>query len=306
MKNLHDVFSVGQFDNLEWVSHQVVEGFITGMHRSPYHGFSVEFAEHRLYNTGESTKHIDWKLYARADKLFVKKYEEETNLRCMIMIDTSSSMLFPETGQKSNNKLNFSIFSAAALIHLLRKQRDAVGLTLFNNSIELKTDVKLSGQHAKMLYSQLSSLLTSNKSDFNKTTNIDSAIHLVADTIHPRSLVIIFTDMFANSTDKIFSAIEHLRYNKHEVIIYHVTDKKLEESLAYTNRPLKFVDMETGSQVKINPNSIRDNYKLSYNSFLNNIRLKCGQYKVEMVEADINLGFAEVLVPFLVKRKTMY
>ncbi len=303
---MHDVFSVGQFDNLEWVSHQVVEGFITGMHRSPYHGFSVEFAEHRLYNTGESTKHIDWKLYARADKLFVKKYEEETNLRCMIMIDTSSSMLFPETGQKSNNKLNFSIFSAAALIHLLRKQRDAVGLTLFNNSIELKTDVKLSGQHAKMLYSQLSSLLTSNKSDFNKTTNIDSAIHLVADTIHPRSLVIIFTDMFANSTDKIFSAIEHLRYNKHEVIIYHVTDKKLEESLAYTNRPLKFVDMETGSQVKINPNSIRDNYKLSYNSFLNNIRLKCGQYKVEMVEADINLGFAEVLVPFLVKRKTMY
>lgn len=106
-------------------------GFITGLHKSPYHGFSVEFAEHRLYNQGESTRHIDWKLFARTDKLFTKRFEEETNMRCNIVIDTSSSMLFPTGKGKNINKLTFSIYSAAALIHLLRRQRDAVGLTLF-------------------------------------------------------------------------------------------------------------------------------------------------------------------------------
>lgn len=306
MKSLQEIFSFEQFDHLEWVSRQVVEGFITGMHRSPYHGFSVEFAEHRLYNQGESTKHIDWKLFARTDKLFVKRYEEETNLRCMVVIDTSSSMLFPFNEKSKINKLNYSVYSAAALIYLMRKQRDAVGLTLFSDSVELKTQIKLSETHAKMLYTELSKCLVKDKSDFNKTTNTTEVLHQIADSVHKRSLVILFTDMFSNDINQLFSAIEHLRYNKHEVILFHVTDKQQEENLSYQNRPLKFVDMETGAEQKLNPNDIRKFYKENYQSFLNELRLKCGQYQVDLAEADINGDFREVLIPFLVKRKGLY
>lgn len=306
MKTIQDIFDFEQFDHLEWVSSQVVEGFITGMHRSPYHGFSVEFAEHRLYNKGESTKHIDWKLYARTDKLFVKRYEEETNLRCMIVIDTSSSMLFPFNEKSKINKLNFSVYSAATLIYMLRKQRDAVGLTCFSDKIDLKTEIKLSESHAKMLYSELYSLLNKNKSFFNRTTNARQALHQVAEDIHKRSLVIVFTDMFSNDIDELFSSIEHLRYNKHEVILFHVTDKQQEEKLIFQNKPIKFVDMETGETEKLNPGDIRKKYQESYSNFMNMLRLRCGQYQVDLVEADINDDFRNVLIPFLVKRKSLF
>lgn len=306
MINLQEIFSFEQFDNLEWVSKQVVEGFITGMHRSPYHGFSVEFAEHRLYNKGESTKHIDWKLYARTDKLFVKRYEEETNLRCMVVIDKSSSMLFPYSDTNKISKLSFSVYSAAALIYLMRKQRDAVGLTLFSDSIELQTQVKLSETHAKMLYAELNKCLNTNKADLNKTTNAADTLHQIAESVHKRSLIILFADMFSTNIDNLFSSIEHLRYNKHEVILFHVTDKKQEEELAYQNRPLKFVDLETGTSQKLNPNDIRKAYKETYQKFLSELKLKCGQYKVDFAEADINNDFREVLIPFLVKRTALY
>ena len=136
MNKLEDIIRYEQFDNLEFIASQIVAGFITGLHRSPYHGFSVEFAEHRVYNTGESTKHVDWKLYARTEKLFVKQFEEETNLRSYLVLDTSSSMLFPYPSAKVS-KLRFSVYCAAALIHLLRKQRDASGLCLFSDRIEV-------------------------------------------------------------------------------------------------------------------------------------------------------------------------
>lgn len=306
MKSLQEIFSFEQFDNLEWVSRQVVEGFITGMHRSPYHGFSVEFAEHRLYNKGESTKHIDWKLYARTDKLFVKRYEEETNLRCMVVIDKSSSMLFPYNEANKINKLSFSVYSAAALIYLMRKQRDAVGLTLFSDGIELQTQVKLSETHAKMLYAELNKCLNTDKLDLNKTTNAADTLHQIAESVHKRSLIILFADMFSTNIENLFSSIEHLRYNKHEVVLFHVTDRKQEEEFAYQNRPIKFIDLETGVSQKLNPNDIRKDYKESYQRFLSELKLKCGQYNVDFAEADINEDFREVLIPFLVKRTTLF
>ncbi|MBI9066780.1 MAG: DUF58 domain-containing protein [Salinivirgaceae bacterium] len=304
MKTLQEIFALEEFDNLEWVSKQVVEGFITGMHKSPYHGFSVEFAEHRLYNSGESTKHIDWKLYARTDKLFIKRYEEETNLRCMLLLDTSSSMLFPFDEAKEN-KLSYSVYSAAALIYLLRKQRDAVGLTLFSNTIEFKSQIKLSESHGKMLYAELNRCLNRDKEHFNKTTNIAETLHLIAENVHKRSLIVLFTDMFSTSTTDLFSAIEHLKYNKHEVIIFHVTDSEKEHLLDYPNRPTKFVDLETGEVIKLNPNDIRKDYKKNLKAQLSEIKLKCAQYKIELINADISFDFREVLIPFLVKRKTM-
>ncbi len=307
MKNTIDLQEFQQFDNLEFIARQVVEGFITGLHKSPFHGFSVEFAEHRLYNKGESTKHIDWKLYARTDKLFVKRYEEETNLRTSILIDTSSSMLFPYKEKNLKSKLSFSIVCAAALIYLLRKQRDAVGVTFFSEEIELKTQVKVSSVHAKMLYAELEKRLDPAFTGLNKKTNSARLLQLLAESIHTRSLVIIFSDMMdSQSNEELFSALRHLRYNKHEVVLFHVTDKKLETEFEFQNRPYKFVDLETGEEIKLNPNEFREDYKTAIKQFYSQVKLKCGQYNIDLVEVDVNRDFSEVLLPYLIKRSKLH
>src|ERR1017187_4525134 len=176
---------VQEFSHLEFIAKQVVEGFITGLHKSPFHGFSVEFAEHRLYNTGESTKHIDWKLFGRTDKLFTKKYEEETNLRCQIIIDNSSSMYYPEIKNPSLenlNKISFSVYSAASLIYLLRKQRDAFGLSIFSDRVELQTVARSSNVNQKFLFYLLELLLSGNQQQLKKTFAA-SALHQIAENI---------------------------------------------------------------------------------------------------------------------------
>ena len=305
--NLRDIIQYSQFDNLELIARQVVEGFIIGLHKSPFHGFSVEFAEHRLYNTGESTKHIDWKLFARTEKLFVKKYEEETNLRAHLVLDISSSMIFPYKEKNLQNKLSFSIYAAAALIYLLRKQRDAVGLTLFSDKIELLTDSKLSIVHAQLLYSELSKLLINQDSMVNKSTNVTQTLHQIADSYHKRSLIIIFSDLFDSmNADDVFTALQHLRFNGHEVILFNVRNKELELELKYDNRPYKFVDLETGSTTKVNPGEIREEFIKNQQTFQNEIKLKCGQYKIDLVDVDSNDEFAAVLIPFLIKRSKLF
>lgn len=306
MPNLQEIVKFEEFDNLEWVAQQVVEGFIAGMHRSPYHGFSVEFAEHRIYNQGESTKHIDWKLYARTDKLFVKKYQEETNLRCMMVIDQSSSMLFPFEQKSKINKLSFAIYASAALIYLIRKQRDAVGITLFSDKIDLQTQIKLSESHSKILYAELNRCLNKKNNELNKTTKLSETLHFVAESVHKRSLIVLFTDMFSDNINDIFKGIEHLRYNKHEVVLFHISDKIQEEKLIFQNRPIKFVDMESAAIQKLNPKDIQKKYKISYSLFIKEIKLKCQQYLVDFVEADINSDFRNVLIPFLLKRKKLF
>jgi len=305
LKNLVDIQDFQQFDNLEFIAKEVVEGFITGLHRSPFHGFSVEFAEHRLYNRGESTKHIDWKLFARTEKLFVKRFEEETNLRSHIVIDTSSSMMFPYD-DSINNKLGFSVYSAAALIYLLRKQRDAVGLSLFSEELEVHTDARLSLVHAKLLYANLNRLLASDFSKDRKKTNASKVLHQIADSIHQRSLVVIFSDMLeSENTEDLFSALQHLRHNKHEVVLFHVRDKKREEEFDFKNRPYRFIDLETGDEVKFNPNDLRDDYKTAISNYFSQIKLRCGQYKIDLIEADINDNFESVLQPYLIKRSKL-
>lgn len=309
MKNLIDIQQFQQFDNLDLIAHEVVEGFITGLHRSPFHGFSVEFAEHRLYNQGESTKPIDWKLYARTDRLFVKQYEEETNLRCQLVIDTSSSMLFPYSKGPNRlfNKLAFSVYTAAALIYLLRKQRDAVGLTLFSEDIEFHSLPRLSPVHAEVMMGKLSELLQPESNPLKKNTNTTSVLHQIAENIHKRSLVVIFSDMLDNEkTEELFSALQHLRYNKHEVLLFHVTDHKQEREFQFSNKPHKFVDLETGHIIKLNPWEIKSSYVKSVNDYFNELKVKCGQYMIDLAEADINEDFKHVLFTYLVKRKKLY
>jgi uncharacterized protein (DUF58 family) len=291
------------FKNLELLAKKVVEGFITGLHKSPFHGFSVEFAEHRIYNTGESTRHIDWKLYARTEKLFVKRYEEETNLRCQLVIDTSASMQFPKN--KENNKLRFSIYAAAALCELLRHQRDAFGLTLFEKDITRHMPPKGSPLHQKLVLNALQEALD-DKAE-KKQTSAASALNQVAEIIHQRSLVVIFSDMFESNAnnDEIFPALQHLKYRKHEVVLFHVVDKSKELDFEFENKPYHFIDLESGEEIKLNPTQIREQYRASVNDFTETLKLKCGQYHIDFVEADINQGFDSVLFTYLVKRHRM-
>jgi uncharacterized protein (DUF58 family) len=307
LKTTVEIQDFQQFSNLEFLAKQVVEGFITGLHKSPFHGFSVEFAEHRLYNKGESTRHIDWKLYARTDKLFVKRYEEETNLRSQILIDTSSSMLFPYEKKSVHNKLSFSVLISAALIYLLNKQRDAVGLSLFSDKIELHTQARLSSVHTKMLYAELSRLLNKDEYQLRKKTSIATVLHSIAEQIHQRSLVIIFSDMISSANeDDIFQALQHLRHNKHEVILFHVSDKSLEIDFNFQNRPYKFIDLESGKSIRLNPNDIRELFRKQSLAQHELIKIKCAQYHIDFVEVDIKGDFREVLVPYLIKRKKLH
>jgi uncharacterized protein (DUF58 family) len=305
MPKLNEDQQIRQLANLELLARQVVEGFITGLHQSPFHGFSVEFAEHRLYNSGESVKNIDWKLMARTDKLFVKQFEEETNLRSYLLLDTSSSMNFPDKGI---NKLQFSIYAAASLMYLFKKQRDAFGLCLFSDKIDWLSAAKSTSTHLFYLYAQLEKAYE--QPNANTQTNITSVLHHIAQEVHQRSLVIIFSDMLENNMtdDKLqalFAAIQHLKYNKHEVVIFNVQDMQKEQEFGFDNRPHHFIDIESGEQVKVHPGKIREAYLSSLAHYKNELKLKCAQYQIDIIDANIDEGYNNVLRQYLIKRNKM-
>lgn len=287
---------------IDFLAKKLVEGFITGLHKSPYHGFSVEFAEHRLYNTGESTRHIDWKVFAKTDRLYTKRYEEETNLRCHILIDTSSSMRYPKNTQA---KLEFSIYASAALSWLLHKQRDAVGITTFADKILSRSEVRSTQSHIHTLFHVLDDLL--DNEDSALTTNIPSVLHEIANTVHKRSLVVIFSDMFSGSNDheEIFSSLMHLRHNKHEVILFHVTDHTTEIDFSFAERPHLFIDLESGDKIKLQPSQIRHSYAARARSELNYLKNKCGQLGIDFVAADVADDYNHIFNSFLIKRSKM-
>jgi len=293
-----------QLENIELLAKQVVEGFIIGLHKSPFHGFSVEFAEHRLYNTGDNLKHIDWKVFGRSDKLFIKKYEEETNLRCQLVIDSSSSMLFPQDRQVAN-KLQFACLAAASIATILKKQLDASGLSIFDTDLKLHTQCKSNTVHQKMLMTELEKLAKA--STPNQSTAASKILHQIAENIHKRSLVVIFSDMLdkVSETDEIFDALQHLKYNKHEVILFHVQDKKYEVDFEFENRPYEFIDLESGETLKMNSTQLKDAYTQQMTEYRKQLNLKCGQFGIDIVDADINEGFDKVLLSYLIKRNKM-
>ncbi|MBB4077944.1 uncharacterized protein (DUF58 family) [Lewinella aquimaris] len=299
---------VRNLGNLELLARQVVEGFIIGLHKSPFHGFSVEFAEHRIYNQGEPTRNIDWKVFARTDKMYTKRYEEETNLRCQIVVDTSSSMYFPEvTGRSEDhvNKIRFSALAAASLMNLLMKQRDAFGLTFFNEGVDLHTRPKSSTTHYRLMLTHLQQQLDYPTHDVK--TAAAQALHQIADSIHRRSLVVIFSDMFDDTEreEDLFAALQHLKHAKHEVVLFHTIDKQREIDFEFENRPYEFIDMESGERVKLQPQQVKEYYVEQVAAYQERLRLKCLQYKVDYVLADIKGGFRTVLQQYLVKRARM-
>ncbi len=296
---------------LEFKARQVVEGFLAGLHKSPFHGFSVEFAEHRAYNPGESTRHIDWKLFARTDKLYVKRYEEETNLRCQLVIDASSSMYYPDVDARDPealNKIRFSVYAAAALTQLMRKQRDAVGLTVFTDKVLVAEQARSHAVHLKHIMTDLEALLATEAPATGQRTSAANALNDLAHRAPRRSLVVIFSDMLdtADQQDQLFEALQHLRFNKHDIILFHVVDRKKELDLQLEDRPYTFVDKETGQEVKAHPAEVREAYRTAMSDYWHKLKLKCGQYRIDLVEADINAGFEPLLLEFLLKRARLY
>ena len=300
-----DRLQLAQFGNLELLARQVVEGFITGMHKSPFHGFSVEFAEHRLYNNGESTRHIDWKLYGRTERMYTKKYEEETNLRCYFVIDSSSSMFFKYTDV---SKIEFSVYAVASLMELLRRQRDAVGLGFFNEKVEFLSQSKSSQSHHRQLYVELEKGLSTYDSKQKTRTSTSDALHEIAELVHKRSLVVIFTDLFddPNKVNEVIESLQHLKHNKHEVILFQVLDDAIEKDLALENRPYELIDMETGEKMKLNPNEIRDTYEKRVKIYFEEIRMKCVNLSIDFVEVNIADGVEAVLQQYLIKRQKLH
>lgn len=296
-----------EIKNLAILARQVVEGFITGMHKSPFHGFSVEFSEHKLYNKGESTRHIDWKLFAKTEKLYTKKYEEETNLRCHIIIDNSASMHYPVVKEQrldQLNKIGFSAVAAASLMEILKRQRDAVGLSIYADTYQYYAPEKGSDRHRKMLLHQIENILTSTS---NAATETYQYLHEIAEKIHRRSLIFLFTDMFQSNThqEELFEALRHLKYNKHEVVLFHTFDGNTEFKFDFDNSPKKFIDVETSEEVNLYAENIQEKYTELVDSYFKELKNKCLQYKIEYVPVDIQQGFYQVLTSYFLSRQKM-
>ena len=294
------------FQNLELLAHQIVEGFISGIHKSPFHGFSAEFAEHKIYNPGQSTKHIDWKLFARTDRLYTKRYEDETNLRCHMILDNSTSMYYPEVKEYSLenlNKIGFGVLSIAVLMQVLKKQRDAVGLSIYSDTYDFHASEKNSERHFQMLYSKLNEVAAhTTKSEENKTYTF---LHQIAEKIHRRSLIFLFTDMFQTETEeeKLFEALRHLKYNKHAVVLFHLLDNAHELHFDFENTPKRFVDVETGEQIDLYADSIKKAYSERVLQYQKELKLKCAQYQIKYVDVDIGSNFSQVLNSFMIERQ---
>tara|TARA_Y100000385_G_scaffold278878_1_gene327759 strand:+ start:756 stop:1721 length:966 start_codon:yes stop_codon:yes gene_type:complete len=294
------------FVNFDLLAKSIVEGFISGMHKSPFHGFSAEFAEHKIYNNGESTRHIDWKLFAKTDKLYTKRYEEETNLRCHIIIDNSSSMQYPKQPKQDINhltKISFSALAAAAMMQLLKKQRDAVGLSVYSEAIDYYAPEKGSERHHQMLLDYLNT--TASHSTKQTGTKTYEVLHEIAKKLKRRSLIFLFTDMLQpeQEADKLFEALRHLNHNKHELVLFHVYDKATEYNFKFDNSPKRFVDVESGAAVDLYPEALQVNYETAIAAYFSTLRKTCGRYKINYVGVDIQEGFDKILTRYLVERQ---
>ncbi len=305
MKIEEHIEKISSFQHLELLANQVVEGFISGMHKSPFHGFSAEFAEHKVYNAGESTKHIDWKLFAKTDRLYTKKYEEETNLRCHLIIDNSSSMHYPRLKNDEpffNNKIGFSVLASAVLMNLLKKQRDAVGLSVYSDTYEYYAPEKGSDRHHRMILNRLENLIENPKQ--TKSTDTITFLHQIAEKVHRRSMIILFTDMFQlGNQEALFNALQHLKHNKHKVVVFHVIDKKTEINFNFDNAPRKFIDVETGEEINIFADNVKVEYEKRVNEYFKTLALNCAQNKIKYVPVAVDESFEKILTTYLVEKQ---
>lgn len=296
---------ISSFQHLQLLANQVVEGFVSGMHKSPFHGFSAEFAEHKVYNVGESTRHIDWKLFAKTDRLYSKRFEEETNLRCHLIIDNSSSMHYPKLKSSQSfyeSKIGFSVLASAVLMNLLKKQRDAVGLSVFSDTYEYYAPEKGSDRHHSMLLNTLENVLNQVKE--KKNTDTITYLHQIAQKIHRRSMIILFTDMFHSGNEEaLFSALQHLKHNKHKVVLFHVIDNETELNFDFGNAPKKFIDVETGEEVALFADNVKEVYEQEVADYFKKLSLSCAQNQIKYVPVAVGENFEQILLTYLAEKQ---
>lgn len=286
--------TVAKLGNLELIARLVVEGFITGLHRSPYHGFSVEFAEYRQYRDGDETKNIDWKVFARTNKYYVKQYEEETNLRAMVAIDTSASMKYASKGNIS--KFQYSAYLAAALSMLMINQRDAVGLALYDSEINTLMPSNSKPSFINQILKTLANVTPS------KETHTARALDMLAERIKRRGLVVIMSDFF-DDRESVLNALKHFRHRNHEVLAFHVLDpREIDFKLGAASN---FVDMETGEELLTQPYHIQKSYASAMEEYIDSIRRECRNHQIDYILLDTSMPFDKGLRDYLTKRRKM-
>lgn len=298
---------ISQLDSMELRARLIVEGFITGMHKSPYHGFSVEFAEHRPYNPGDELRHVDWKVFAKTDRHYVKQYEEETNLRHYVVLDTSASMRYRHAAGLS--KLEYGAYLAAGLHYLMVRQRDATGLVAFDERVHTLLPPKSTHGYLRNLLAKLEELVqTAPPKGAAQRTSAAAALHEVAERIARRSLVVVVTDLFENvaAHDDLLKALQHLRYRGHEVLVFHVLESETERAFRFPDVPMLFRDVETGEEITLQPAQLREHYEEAVKAFAERFRRRCREYNVDFVELDTAQPYDRALMAYLNKRRQLY
>ncbi len=283
--------TVSKLANLNLVARLVVEGFITGLHRSPYHGFSVEFAEHRPYMPGDDIRHIDWKVYGKTNRYYLKEFEEETNLKAYLLLDTSASMNYTS---HSITKIEYAKYLAAALAYLMIHQRDAVGLVTFDEKIRRYLPPRSVFSYLSVLLQELQKT----KSRFK--TDIAETLHQMAERIHRRGLVILFSDLF-DDPQQIISGLKHFRHKKHEVIVFQILDPY--ERTFNFKQDAVFQDMESGEKLATQPWHIRAEYRRLMQEFIHTLKTHCRENRIDYVLMDTTQDFDRALMQYLIKRK---
>lgn len=282
---------VSKLKSLDLRARLVVEGFITGLHKSPYHGFSVEFAEHRQYMPGDEIKHVDWKVFGKTDRFYVKQFEEETNLKSYILFDASASMEYSSHGI---TKLQYASYLAGALTYLMIQQHDAVGLILFDEKIRRYLPPRSVSSYLHQILKELDQTKSSAK------TNIAGALHQMAERIKRRGLIILFSDLF-DEPKQVISGLKHFRHKKNEVIVFHILDP-LELNFEFEQDAL-FKDMETGEELTTQPWHIRGEYQSKVQEFINNYKKVCRENQIDYVILNTKLDYSHALFEYLLKRK---
>jgi uncharacterized protein (DUF58 family) len=283
---------VAKLANMELVARLVVEGFITGLHKSPYHGFSVEFAEHRQYMPGDEVRHIDWKIYGKTDRYYIKQFEEETNLKAYIILDASRSMSYSSGGKLS--KLEYASFIAAALSQLMMQQRDAVGLMIYDEAVRTFMPPHATKSYLKEILRQLELIRPTMK------TATGAALHTIADRIKRRGLVIILSDLFDNPAD-VLTGLRHFRHKKNEVIVMQILDP-LERTFAF-GQDAVFKDLETSDEIMTQPWHIKKAYQQEMQKFLDSYKRECREHAIDYVLLDTSMPFDIALTEYLHKRQ---
>lgn len=303
LRYLDPVF-VSQLKNMELRARLIVEGFITGLHRSPYHGFSVEFAEHRPYNPGDELRHVDWKVFAKTDRYYIKQYEEETNLRNYVVLDTSPSMRYKHASALT--KLEYGAYLAAGMHALMIRQRDATGLIAFDETVHTLRPPKATSGYLRQLLITLERL--ANEAPSGETrTSAATVLSEVAERIARRSLVVLITDLFENiaAHDDLLKALRHLRHRGHEVLVFHVLESETERKFNFPNTPMVFRDMETGEEVTVEPAQLRAHYQEVAQHFSGNFRRRCLEHNIDFVELDTAEPYDTALMQYLNKRRRL-